>query len=120
TSPVSPWKVLPGVWLNVSQIDGPFPSASGAPSIWYAAVAAPHRNPSGNRSCPSVLIGDTFRQIEINRFRLSGGGRDGRDGRSGNRVRRRGQVQGLAPLAERSLALSAAAAHQFGLDGPQR
>ena len=34
TSPVSPWKTFPGVWLNVSQIDGPFPSASGAPSIW--------------------------------------------------------------------------------------
>src|ERR1700729_2439026 len=44
-----------GVWLNVSQIDGPLPSASGAPSIWYAAVAAPHRNPSGNRSW-SLLI----------------------------------------------------------------
>src|SRR6266508_5444642 len=37
-----------GWWLNVSQIDAPRPPSLTAPSIWYAAVAAPHRNPAGN------------------------------------------------------------------------
>ena len=44
-SPVSPPRTLPGVRLNVSQTEGPRPSASVAPSIWYAAVAAPHLKP---------------------------------------------------------------------------
>ena len=38
-----PPTVRPGVWLKVSQIDGVRPSSVAAPSIWYAAVAAPHR-----------------------------------------------------------------------------
>src|SRR5262245_36427212 len=47
-SPLSPAATLPGVWLYVSQIDGERPSSATAPSIWYAAVAVPQRNPSGN------------------------------------------------------------------------
>src|SRR3712207_1048498 len=54
-SPVSPWRTLPGVWEKVSQIEGPRPSSSTAPSIWYEAVAVPHRNPSGNRTIFSSL-----------------------------------------------------------------
>ena len=49
-APVSALCVLPGVSLNVSQIDGPRPPAVVAPSIWYDAVAVPHMNPSGNSS----------------------------------------------------------------------
>ncbi len=30
-----------GVWLKVSQIDGPRPSSLAAPSIWYAASPRP-------------------------------------------------------------------------------
>src|SRR5262249_44000428 len=33
---------------NTSQIERPFPSSRAAPSIWYAAVAAPHWKPLGN------------------------------------------------------------------------
>jgi hypothetical protein len=51
-SPVSPPRTLPGVWLNVSQTDRPRPSSATAPSIWYAAVAAPQVKPSGNRNGP--------------------------------------------------------------------
>ena len=40
----------PGVWENVSQIDGVRPSSATAPSIWYDAVAAPHTKPSGKRA----------------------------------------------------------------------
>src|SRR3954471_8463854 len=32
----------------MSQIDGPLPSAVGAPSIWYDAAAAPQTKPFGN------------------------------------------------------------------------
>lgn len=39
TLPVSPLSVLPGVCEKVSQMEGPRPSVSHAPSIWYAAVA---------------------------------------------------------------------------------
>ena len=48
TSPVSPPRTAPGVWLKVSQIDGPRPSSATAPSIWYAAVAVPNWKPGGN------------------------------------------------------------------------
>src|SRR5215470_14859743 len=41
--------MFPGVWANTSQINGPFPSSSQAPSIWYEDVATPQWNPSGNR-----------------------------------------------------------------------
>ena len=34
TAPVSPPKVFPGIAENVSQIDGPRPPSSVAPSIW--------------------------------------------------------------------------------------
>src|SRR4051812_47439594 len=46
--PVSPLSILPGVAEKVSQIDGARPSSSTAPSIWYAAVAAPQPNCGGN------------------------------------------------------------------------
>src|SRR4028119_565526 len=46
-SPVSPCSTLPGVWEKVSQIEGPLPPSFAAPSIWYEAVAAPHKKPSG-------------------------------------------------------------------------
>src|SRR3546814_15112960 len=43
---------MPGVCAKRVQMLGPAPSASGEPSIWCAAVAAPQRNPSGNeKSC---------------------------------------------------------------------
>ncbi len=44
---------LPGVWLNVSQMDGVRPSSWIAPSIWYEAVATPHRKSGGNVSRPA-------------------------------------------------------------------
>jgi hypothetical protein len=48
---------LPGVWLKVSQIDGPRPSSETAPSIWYAEVALPHRNFGGNlTAAPSSSV----------------------------------------------------------------
>src|SRR3954463_5943938 len=53
-SPVSPFFIMPGVCAKRCQMLGPAPSASGEPSIWYADVAAPHRNPSGN--CTLVVI----------------------------------------------------------------
>src|SRR5436305_6281676 len=49
-SPVSPRYTLPGVWQNVSQIDGPRPPARTAPSIWYEEVETPNRNPAGNEA----------------------------------------------------------------------
>src|SRR3712207_9204181 len=54
-SPVSPWRTLPGVCEKVSQMEGPRPSSSTAPSIWYEAVAVPHKKPSGNRTIFSSL-----------------------------------------------------------------
>src|SRR3712207_1725523 len=33
-------------------MDGPLPSLETAPSIWYAAVLVPNRNPGGNRGTP--------------------------------------------------------------------
>ena len=41
---------------EVSQIDGPRPSSSTAPSIWYAAVAAPQRKPWGKVMDDIVLL----------------------------------------------------------------
>src|SRR5262245_51900797 len=40
--------MFPGVCAYVSQIDGPLPSSFHAPSIWYAEVAVPQKNPLGN------------------------------------------------------------------------
>src|SRR5688572_12089889 len=48
-SPVSPFSTAPGRRLNVSQIEGDRPPSVTAPSIWYDAVAAPHRKSGGNR-----------------------------------------------------------------------
>src|SRR5215212_10788137 len=39
--------MVPAVWLKASQIDSPRPPSRTAPSIWYAAVAAPHTQFSG-------------------------------------------------------------------------
>ena len=46
---------LPGARQNVSQMLGLRPSSADAPSIWYAAVAEPQTNPSGNFSVWSSL-----------------------------------------------------------------
>jgi hypothetical protein len=46
----SPWELF-----IRSQIDSPFPSAFHAPSIWYDAVAVPHRNPSGKRRIDALF-----------------------------------------------------------------
>src|SRR5215212_6186199 len=46
--------MAPGVWLKVSQIDGPRPSSATAPSIWYAAVAVPKTKPGGKRRPSSI------------------------------------------------------------------
>src|SRR5690606_32420271 len=48
TSASLPSRILPGVWVKVSQIDGERPSSSTAPSIWNADVATPHQNSFGN------------------------------------------------------------------------
>lgn len=48
-SPVEPSSMRPGCAQNVSQMDGPRPSAVVEPSTWNADVAAPHTNPSGKR-----------------------------------------------------------------------
>jgi hypothetical protein len=50
TSPVSPFQTLPGVWEKVSQMEGPRPSSSKAPSTWYDAVAEPNVKPGGKTS----------------------------------------------------------------------
>src|SRR6266542_527062 len=55
-SPVSPLSIAPGTRQYVSQIDGVRPSASTAPSIWYADVATPQRNPAGRLSTSSELL----------------------------------------------------------------
>src|SRR5436305_10312651 len=36
-------------------MDGPRPSSVAAPSIWYAAVATPQRNPAGNAGIGTVI-----------------------------------------------------------------
>src|SRR5258707_5368221 len=54
-------------------MDGPRPSSSTAPSIWYAAVAAPQRKPSGKRTggmvCPCVWRSGCGRRL----FRAAAG-----------------------------------------------
>ena len=45
---------MPGVWENVSQIEGDRPSSEAAPSIWYAAVALPQRKPGGKATTPAL------------------------------------------------------------------
>ena len=59
---MSPLATAPGVAQKRSQIDSPRPSASTAPSIWNAAVAAPkpHRGREGGRVGLSAEIGDLW------------------------------------------------------------
>src|ERR1041384_1270294 len=45
-----------GSAANRSQIDSPLPSASHAPSIWWAAVAVPQTNPAGNSRNVSLVM----------------------------------------------------------------
>jgi hypothetical protein len=52
-----------GVWLKVSQIDGPLPSAVAPPSIWNALVATPQVNEGGN--CVKSVIFNKFVRIEM-------------------------------------------------------
>ena len=47
--------IEPGLAVKVSQMLGPLPSLLTAPSIWYAAVLVPNRNPGGNRGMPSAV-----------------------------------------------------------------
>src|SRR5438552_11793634 len=47
-SPVCPPWTAPFLAQNASQTPAPRPSSRAAPSIWYAAAAAPHTNPLGN------------------------------------------------------------------------
>src|SRR6476619_1500617 len=44
---VEPSAIRPGAAANTSQIDGPRPSSSTAPSIWRADVATPNRKSAG-------------------------------------------------------------------------
>src|SRR5919199_1022897 len=53
--------MLAGLCEKVSQIDGPLPSASNAPSIWKALVATPQVKLSGKRM-ESVMM---LRMFEI-------------------------------------------------------
>ncbi|TCN35051.1 hypothetical protein EV644_11772 [Kribbella orskensis] len=66
TSPVSPLSIAPGTRQNVSQIDGNRPSASIAPSIWYAEVAVPQTKSC--RSGESSTIGDP-QGVEVGFFK---------------------------------------------------
>ena len=52
---------------NVSQMDGPRPSSSNAPSIWYEAVAEPQRKSEGNwrPEGREVVIGMSFGRAEV-------------------------------------------------------
>src|SRR6476469_4150047 len=68
-SPVSPFITMPGVWANRVQMLGPAPSAMGEPSIWWAAVAAPHRKPSGNAYPPA----DVWLMAWLREIGLKGG-----------------------------------------------
>src|SRR2546423_13729661 len=56
---------MPGVWLKVSQIEGPRPSSLTAPSIWYDAVATPQTKSSGKVDCAikssCVVLGNSTR-----------------------------------------------------------
>ena len=47
-SPVSPRATLPGVWLNVSQMDMPRPPSSTAPSIWDTFSHTPGKVANGD------------------------------------------------------------------------
>ena len=49
--PVSPLATRPGSVVKRSQMLSPRPSSFAAPSVWYAAVAAPQAN-RGGKTCP--------------------------------------------------------------------
>src|SRR5215212_7107204 len=93
-SPVSPLAIVPAVWLNWSQIDGPRPPSWTAPSIWYAAVAAPHTQSSGKITPVAAMPGVS----QTNGSSMSHGGR-----RCGCEAGRRSLRSYL--LAERQLLL---------------
>ena len=44
---MSPFTTAPGTRANASQMESVRPSSWAAPSIWYAAVAAPNTKPGG-------------------------------------------------------------------------
>ncbi len=46
-SPVSPLAILPGIWLNASQTEKPFPPSSHPPSTWYEEVEVPNLKSAG-------------------------------------------------------------------------
>ena len=61
---MSPSTTAPGTRQKVSQMEAVRPSSVAAPSIWYAAVAAPHRNPAGKaRSAAGPAVGRVLRSV---------------------------------------------------------
>ena len=62
---MSPFQVRPGVWLKVSQMEGPRPSSWAAPSIWYAAVAAPSRKSFGMRTGRGYSASSAVRRSSV-------------------------------------------------------
>src|SRR5262245_25483581 len=56
TFAVSPFAAIRSVLVYTSQTDGPLPSACQPPSTWYAAVAAPQRNPAGKGLCTFAIL----------------------------------------------------------------
>src|SRR5215216_4361747 len=67
---------------------GPAPSASGDPSTWYAAVAAPHRKLSGNayRSLIGVQCAECGRAARANLAPLPVGAPPEKHDRAGSSV----------------------------------
>src|ERR687897_3036816 len=61
--------MAPPVWLNWSQIDSPRPPSWTAPSIWYAAVAAPHTQSPGKITPVAAMLGVS----QTNRSSISNG-----------------------------------------------
>jgi hypothetical protein len=55
---VSPFTTAPGMRANASQIESVRPSSCAAPSIWYAAVAAPNTNAGGKLRAPGAESAD--------------------------------------------------------------
>src|SRR3954454_23729669 len=84
TDPPEPSSTAPGRWVKVSQIDGALPSACGAPSIWYDAVATPNasREPSGS----ACLMGSCKRLHRL--LSTAAGQQTGHDGGRAGRMGR--------------------------------
>src|ERR1700761_5273643 len=53
-----------GLSQSVSHTDRPRPSAVAAPSIWYAEVDTPHKNPEANADVRRSLTGSPDRSVE--------------------------------------------------------